>query len=241
MNAAAPRAPIVLIVPTRDEEGSIGPALAGVPRHRVDRIIVADGDSTDSTAATARAAGAEVIAAGRGYGRACWLGALAAETDAILVYMDGDGSDRADLIEELIDPIVSGGADFVIASRTRGERERGSMGWHQLIAGRLAGAMIQALYGTRYTDMCAFRAIRRSDLLRLGMSEMTYGWNLEMQMRAAKLGLRVREIPLPYRARVSGKSKVSGHFVTGVRVSVQLASTFMRVARSRTADGTVER
>jgi len=224
--------PIVLIVPTRDEEGSIAAALAEVPRHRVDRIIVADGDSTDSTAMKARAAGAEVIAAGRGYGRACWLGALAADEDAILVYMDGDGSDRADFIEALIDPILSGEADFVIASRTRGERERGSMGWHQIVAGRLAGTMIRWLYGTRYTDMCAFRAIRRADLIRLGMHEMTYGWNLEMQMRAAKAALRVLEIPVPYAARVSGESKVSGHFISGVRVSIQLASTFMRVALS---------
>jgi len=232
MSAVPARAPIVLIVPTRDEEGSIGAALANVPRHLVDRIIVADGNSTDSTALKARAAGAEVIAAGRGYGRACWLGALAAEEGAILIYMDGDGSDRADLIERLVDPILSGEADFVIGSRTRGERDRGSMGWHQIVAGRLAGAMIYWLYGTRYSDMCAFRAIRRSDLLRLGMHEMTYGWNLEMQMRAAKLALRVLEIPVPYGARVSGKSKVSGHFTTVVRVCVQLASTFMRVALS---------
>jgi glycosyltransferase involved in cell wall biosynthesis len=232
MKSARSQTPIVLIVPTRNEEGSIGAALATVPRHCVDRIIVADGNSTDSTAARARAAGAEVIAAGRGYGRACWLGALAAADDAILVYMDGDGSDRADLIEWLISPILSDKADFVIASRTRGRREPGSMGWHQVVAGRLAGLMIHWLYRTRYTDMCAFRAIRRSDLLDLGMKEMTYGWNLEMQMRAAKAALRVLEIPVPYGARVSGESKVSGHFGTVVRVSLQLASTFLRVAFS---------
>jgi glycosyltransferase involved in cell wall biosynthesis len=232
MTGVASREPVVLIVPTRDEEGSIGAALAGVPRHRVDRIIVADGNSTDSTAAKARACGAEVIAAGRGYGRACWLGALAAQEDAVLVYMDGDGSDRADLLERLIDPILSGEADFVIGSRTRGERQGGSMGWHQVVAGRLAGTMIRCLYGTRYTDMCAFRAIRRSDLLRLGMTEMTYGWNLEMQMRAAKLALRVLEIPVPYGVRVSGESKVSGQLATSLRVGVRLASTFMRVALS---------
>jgi glycosyltransferase involved in cell wall biosynthesis len=232
MTGVASREPVVLIVPTRDEEGSIGAALAGVPRHRVDRIIVADGNSTDSTVAKARACGAEVIAAGRGYGRACWLGALAAQEDAVLVYMDGDGSDRADLLERLIDPILSGEADFVIGSRTRGERQGGSMGWHQVVAGRLAGTMIRCLYGTRYTDMCAFRAIRRSDLLRLGMTEMTYGWNLEMQMRAAKLALRVLEIPVPYGVRVSGESKVSGQLATSLRVGVRLASTFMRVALS---------
>jgi glycosyltransferase involved in cell wall biosynthesis len=225
------RAPVVLIVPTRNEEGSIRAALKDVPRRCVGRIIVADGASTDSTVSMARAAGAEVIDAGPGYGRACWLGARAADPDAILVFMDGDGSDRADLIENLVDPIIAGEADFVIGSRTRGRRERGSMGLHQVLAGRMAGAMIKWLYGTSYTDMCAFRAIRRADLLRLGMTEMTYGWNLEMQMRAAKSGLRVLEIAVPYRARMSGESKVSGQLATSIRVSLRLASTFMRVAR----------
>jgi glycosyltransferase involved in cell wall biosynthesis len=224
------RTPVVLVVPTRNEEGSIGAALANVPRRRVDRIIVADGASTDRTASMARAAGAEVIDAGRGYGRACWLGALAADPDAIVVFMDGDGSDRAELIEQLIDPILAGQADFVIGSRTRGERERGSMGLHQVLAGRIAGAMIKWLYRVGYTDMCAFRAIRRTDLLRLGMKEMTYGWNLEMQMRAAKARLRVLEIAVPYALRVSGESKVSGNLAASIRVSLRLASTFVRAA-----------
>jgi len=183
--------PVVLIVPARNEEAALAAALAGVPRAVVRRIIVADGGSTDATAARARAAGAEVLAAGKGYGRACWLGALAAEPDAVLVFMDGDGSDHADCIPELLAPINSGTHDFVIASRVRGRREPGSMGWHQIVIGIVLGALVKLRFGVGYTDMCAFRAIRRRDLLALGMREMTYGWNLEMQMRVAKRGLRV--------------------------------------------------
>jgi glycosyltransferase involved in cell wall biosynthesis len=219
----------VLVVPTRNEEESIAAALANVP-HLVDLVIVADGASTDSTVKMALAAGAEVIDAGRGYGRACWLGAMAADPDSILVYMDGDGSDRADLIPLLVEPILAGRADFVIASRALGKRERGSMGLHQILAGRIAGASIRILYGVSYSDMCAFRAIRRETLLQLGMRQMTYGWNLEMQMRAAKAHLRVLEIALPYRKRLGGHSKVSGNFMLSIRVGLRLVATFVRVA-----------
>jgi glycosyltransferase involved in cell wall biosynthesis len=224
------RSPIVLAVPTRNEEASIAAALADVPHQIVDLVIVADGASTDSTASMARAAGAAVIDAGRGYGRACWLGAMAAGPDSILVYMDGDGSDHAGLIPTLVEPILAGRADFVIASRALGRRERGSMELHQILAGRIAGALINLLYGVSYTDMCAFRAIRRKTLLGLGMREMTYGWNLEMQMRAAKARLRVLEIAVPYRKRLGGHSKVSGNFMTSISVGLRLVSTFIRVA-----------
>jgi glycosyltransferase involved in cell wall biosynthesis len=220
----------VLIVPTRNEEESIGAALAEVPSRMVDLVIVADGASTDSTVSKALAAGAEIIDAGRGYGRACWLGAMAADPDSILVFMDGDGSDRADLIARLVGPILEGRADFVIASRVRGQRERGSMAIHQILAGRIAGALIKILYGVSYSDMCAFRAIRREKLLQLGMREMTYGWNLEMQMRAAKAHLRVLEIAMPYRRRIAGQSKVSGSFMASIRIGLRLVWIFIRVA-----------
>ncbi len=222
--------PVVLIVPTRNEAGAIGPALGAVSRSVVDTIIVADGASTDSTRDEACAAGADVIDAGRGYGRACSMGAAAAAPGAILVFMDGDGSDRADLIPNLIDPILSGTHDFVIASRVRGAREPGSMGMHQILVGRLIGFLVKVRYGVGYTDMCAFRAIRREQLMGLGMQEMTYGWNLEMQMRAAQAGLRILELPMPYRRRVAGASKVSGHWLGTLRASARLLSTFLRIA-----------
>jgi hypothetical protein len=224
---------VVLIVPTRNEAGAIGAALQLVPRHLVDLIIVADGGSVDGTALEAQAAGAQVIEAGRGYGRACRQGALAADADAILVFMDGDGSDRADLIENLVSPIIAGQQDFVIASRIRGRRAPGSMGLHQVFIGLAMGSLIKLRYGIKYTDMCAFRAIRRSDLLGLDLKEMTYGWNLEMQMRAAQMGLRILEIPVPYNCRVAGASKVSGHWWGTLRASTRLLLTFLRVAMQR--------
>ncbi len=229
------RPPVVLIVPTRNEAGAIGEALRLVPRHLVDRMIVADGGSDDATSVEAKAAGAQVIETGRGYGRACWRGALEADADAILVFMDGDGSDRADFIENLVAPILTGQQDFVIASRTRGQRAPGSMGLHQVFIGLLIGRLIKLRYGIEYTDMCAFRAIRRRDLLALGLKEMTYGWNLEMQMRAAQAGLRILEIPVPYNCRVAGASKVSGHWWGTVRASTRLLLTFLKVALQRTA------
>ena len=205
-------------------------ALADVPRHLVERIIVADGNSTDSTVLRARAAGAEVLHAGHGYGRACWCAAMAAPEDAILVFMDGDGSDRVDYIERLVAPILGGTQDFVIASRVRGVREPGSMGWHQLFIGVVIGALIWMRFGFRYTDMCAFRALRREQLLALDMREMTYGWNLEMQMKAVRERLRVLEIPVPYRRRRGGCSKVSGNLLGTIRASGRLLWTFLRLA-----------
>jgi hypothetical protein len=220
-------------VPTRNEAGAIGAALQCVPRNVVDLIIVADGSSVDATKAEARAAGARVIETGRGYGRACWAGALEADANAILVFMDGDGSDRADLVERLVKPIIDDEQDFVIASRVRGERAAGSMGVHQIFIGLLIGRLIKLRYGVKYTDMCAFRAIRRRDLLALQLTEMTYGWNLEMQMRAAQARLRILEVPVPYNSRVAGDSKVSGHWWGTVRASTRLVATFFRIALQR--------
>src|SRR5206468_8280265 len=153
------------------------------------------------TAQRAKAAGADVIDAGRGYGRACLVATMAAEDADIVVFMDGDGADDPENVARLVEPIRAGYYDFVIGSRARGEREAGSIAWHQLAAGRLAGWGMRLLYGVRYTDMCALRAIRRHALLELGMRELTYGWNIEMQMRAARAGLRILEIPVDYHRR----------------------------------------
>src|SRR5215831_2432486 len=163
---------VAVVIPTLDEEASIGGVVRTLPRTLVNRVIVADGGSTDATAARAREAGAEVIAAGRGYGRACLAGVDAAADADIIVFMDGDGADDAASIGALVAPIRAGRFDFVIASRALGPREPGSIGWHQLAAGWLAGLGMQALYGVCYTDMCAFRAIRRDRLIALGMCEM---------------------------------------------------------------------
>ncbi len=226
---------VAIVIPTLNEEASIAGVVAALPRDLVGRVIVADGGSTDATAARARAAGAEVIAAGRGYGRACLAGAWAAGDAEIVVFMDGDGSDDPAGISGLVEPIRAGAFDFVIASRARGAREPGSIGWHQLLAGRLAGLGVRLLYGVRYTDMCAFRAIRRERLIALGMREMTYGWNIEMQMRAARARLRILEIPVPYRRRTGGASKVAGSLSGTVRAGARIIATFIRVARQSPA------
>ena len=220
------------VIPTLNEEAAIGGVVRAL-RDGVDRVIVADGGSTDATAERAREAGAEVIAAGRGYGRACLAGAAAAQDAEIIVFMDGDGADDPASIAALVAPIRAGAFDFVIASRARGKREPGSIGAHQLAAGWLAGLAMKVLYGVRYTDMCAYRAIRRDALLGLGMREMTYGWNIEMQMRAARAGLRILEIPVPYRRRAGGESKVAGSLRGTMRASTRIVATFVRVAFGR--------
>ncbi|MFI5024502.1 MAG: glycosyltransferase family 2 protein [Alphaproteobacteria bacterium] len=231
---ASGRPGIAVVIPTLNEAGAIPLVLREVPRELVREIIVADSASTDGTAEAARAAGARVVSlAERGYGRACAAGAAAASPEcAIIVFLDGDGSDRADLMEALVAPIRAGSHDFVIASRVRGEREPGAMSWHQVLAGHLAGLVTWMLYGVRYSDMCAFRAIRREALEGLALREMTYGWNIEMQMQAARAGLRILEVPMPYRRRVAGTSKVAGSLSGTVRAASRIIATCFRVATS---------
>lgn len=221
---------VVVVIPTLDEEQAIGAVVRGIPRPLVDRVIVADGGSRDATVARAETAGAQVFNAERGYGRACLAAATAAADADILVFMDGDGADDPQAIAKLVEPIASGLYDFVIGSRARGKREHGSMARHQLAAGRLAGWGMRLLYGVPYTDMCALRAIRRDALLALDMRERTYGWNLEMQMRAARAGLRVLEIPVDYRRRRGGDSKVAGNLAGTIRAGARIVATFVRVA-----------
>jgi glycosyltransferase involved in cell wall biosynthesis len=221
---------IAVVIPTLNEEASIGAVVSAVPRDLVSHIIVADSGSSDATVALARDAGAEVIEVGRGYGRACHAAATLAQDADILVFMDGDGADDPASIAALVAPISAGACDFVIGSRLRGVREPGSMAWHQLAAGLFAGLGMRMLYGVRYTDMCAFRAIRRDALLALGMCEMTYGWNIEMQMRAAGAGLRILEIPVPYRCRSGGASKVAGNLRGSVKAAARIVATFIRVS-----------
>lgn len=224
---------VAAVIPALDEAGAIGTVVAEIPSDWVDDIIVVDGGSTDGTAAVAAAAGARIVVERtRGYGRACAAGVAAAMISGaeILVFLDGDGGDRPERIASLLAPILDRGADFTIGSRTRGKRERGSMGLHQVVAGRLFGALCALVCGVRYTDMSAFRAIRTDALTRLGMREMTYGWNLEMQMRAARAGLRICELPVPPRRRLAGRSKVAGTLRGTMKAGFRILLTFARVA-----------
>jgi glycosyltransferase involved in cell wall biosynthesis len=223
---------VAAIIPTLNEAATIADTIASLPSDTVDEIIVADSSSVDGTAAIARASGARVVQLDqRGYGRACAAGVAAAgEGSSILLFLDGDGADRADLAATLVAPIRAGTHDFVLGSRVRGEREPGSMSWHQVLAGRLAGWLISMLYGVRYTDMCAFRAISREALARLAMADTTYGWNIEMQMKAARAGLRILELPVPYRRRAGGTSKVAGTLRGSIRAGWRIVLTVVRVA-----------
>jgi glycosyltransferase involved in cell wall biosynthesis len=231
---------ISIIIPALNEEEPIAAVVRDcLTTGSSGEIIVVDNGSRDRTAERARAAGARVVSEPTpGYGRACAAGirALAPECD-LIVFLDGDGSDCPEFMSQLIDPIRRGEQDFVIGSRTRGKREAGSMNFQQVFAGRAAGWLLRLLYGVRYSDMCPFRAIRRSALDRLGMKEPTYGWNLEMQMRAARARLRILEVPVNHRCRTGGESKVSGTlrgtFVAGVRI----VATLFRVAMERDGAG----
>ena len=221
---------VAAVIPTLNEEASIADVVRSIPRDLVARVIVADGGSRDATSERARDAGAEVINAGSGYGRACLAAAVAAGDADVILFMDGDGADDARSIAALIEPIRSGTHDFVLGSRVRGEHEPGSISAHQIAAGLLAGFGMRLLYGVRYTDMCAFRAIRRDALMSLDMRELTYGWNIEMQMRAARAGLSILEIPVPYHCRTGGESKVAGSLRGAWRAGTRIIGTFVRVS-----------
>jgi glycosyltransferase involved in cell wall biosynthesis len=223
---------ISVVIPALDEEGPIGEVVREVFATDIPReIIVVDNESVDRTAERAQAAGARLVRAPRGYGRACAAGVAAVSNETqIVVFLDGDGSDCPEFMAALVEPIVFGTHDFVIGSRTRGQREPGSMNAQQILAGRLAGWLMQLLYRVRYTDMCPFRAIRRESLQKLDMREQTYGWNLEMQMKAARAGLRILELPVAHRCRTGGISKVSGTWRGTIVAGSRILTTFVRIA-----------
>jgi glycosyltransferase involved in cell wall biosynthesis len=224
---------VSVVIPALNEAENIAAVVKELPWGLILECIVVDNGSTDATAAEAASAGATVVSIPqRGYGRACAAGAAAASAD-ILVFMDGDGSDVPSEMGLLLAPIIAGESDFVIGSRRRGKREPGSLLFSQLFAGWLAGTILRLLYRVSYTDMGPFRVITREALGRLGMHEQTYGWNLEMQMRAAQCGLRIREIPVSYRNRAGGKSKVAGSFTGSMRATIRITQTLFRVAGNK--------
>jgi glycosyltransferase involved in cell wall biosynthesis len=227
------------IIPALNEQETIADVVRAIPREISPEIVVVDNGSTDATAERAAAAGARVVMElQRGYGHACaaGVGALAPDCD-VVVFLDGDGSDCPEMMGLLTEPIGEGKYDFVIGSRTRGEREAGSLNFQQIVAGRMAGVLLNLLYGFRYTDMCPFRAIRREALERLGMREKTYGWNLEMQMRAARAHLRILEVPVNHRRRAGGASKVSGTVRGTFLAAARITSTLARIALEKPFTG----
>lgn len=223
---------VSIVIPCLDEEEPISGVVREVLAQGVDEVIVVDNGSRDATAVRARDAGAKVISEPRrGYGFACASGVSAVRADAeIICFLDGDGSDVPAFLGPIVSPVARGEADFVMGSRLRGNREPGSMTPQQVVAGHVAGALLRLVWGVRFTDMSPFRAMHVDHLRRLGMSETTYGWNLEMQMRVAAAGLRSLEIPVDHRCRRGGVSKVSGNLTAGLSAAWRIMATFVRLA-----------
>ncbi len=228
---------ISLIIPALNEAEAIQPTLQELPWDLLAECIVVDNGSTDDTAAVAARNGARVISEPRrGYGRACYAGCnAAAPSSEALAFMDGDGSDISSDLRTLAAPVLRGEADFVIGSRLRGRREPGSMQFSQVFAGWFAGRLMQWRFGVTYTDMGPMRVISRAAYDRLQMSEMTYGWNIEMQIRAAQLKLRILELPTGCRRRRGGVSKVSGSLTASARAAMRIFGAVYRLARTSPA------
>jgi glycosyltransferase involved in cell wall biosynthesis len=226
---------ISVIIAALNEEAAIAKVIESVPRDVANEIVVVDNGSKDRTAEVATAAGARIVKEPiPGYGRAFRAGLRSISPDCeIVVFLDGDGSDCPEMMDRLVDPIIAGTADFVIGSRTRGSREPGSMNFHQVIAGYMIGSILRILYGVRSTDMGPFRAIRRDTLESLNLREETYGWPLEMQMRAAQARVRTMEVPVDYRRRAGGHSKIAGTVRGSVLAASRILITLARLAIQR--------
>lgn len=216
----------VVIIPALNEERSIGQVIGDIPRDLVAEIVVVDNGSTDSTARVASGCGATVVNEGKkGYGQACLAGINYIKNSSylpdIIVFLDGDYSDYPQEMENLLSPITKGGYDLVIGSRTVGKRQRGALLPQALVGNYVATSLIKLFYGVSFTDLGPFRAIRYDKLLSLGMKDETFGWTVEMQVKAAKKGLRCSEVPVSYRKRI-GTSKITGtitgSFMAGVKI-----------------------
>lgn len=222
-----------MVIPALDEEQAIGLVVDEV-RPLVGEVVVVDNGSRDRTADVARAAGARVIVEPRrGYGQACLTGIAAlGDTADVIVFLDGDHSDYPAQLPDLVAPILSGQADMVIGSRTRGRAAPGSHPWHAVIGTRFCVTLMNLLIGTRASDLGPFRAITRTALAVLDMRDRNYGWTVEMQVKARRAGLRVAEVPVDYRPRI-GRSKVSGTVTGTVRAAAKILGTIARYAVTR--------
>ena len=225
----------LVIIPAFNEARAISKVIGDIPRGLVDEVVVVNNASTDETGQRAREAGATVLREDRrGYGQACLKGlnyARGREPD-IVVFLDGDYSDHPDEMTALVHPIVHGDADFVVGSRMKGKRERGAMLPQAVIGNRLACFLMRLFWNARYTDLGPFRAIRYGKLLMLDMQDRTFGWTVEMQIKAAYLNLRIVEIPVSYRHRV-GVSKITGTVAGTIKASVKIMWTILRFAAQR--------
>jgi glycosyltransferase involved in cell wall biosynthesis len=200
---------IAVVIPALNEERAIARVIADIPSW-VDDVVVADNGSTDATLGVARGAGATVVREPeRGYGAACLAGIAACPDADVIVFLDGDYSDHPRELARVVDPVASGQCEFVVGSRMTGQAKKGALTLQQRFGNWLACKLMNGLWRTCYTDLGPFRAIDAGALRRMAMQDRTYGWTVEMQIKAALLGLSVREVPVSYRPRI-GKSKISG-------------------------------
>jgi glycosyltransferase involved in cell wall biosynthesis len=228
---------IAVLIPALNEEVSLPYVLADLPKKMVEEVVVIDNGSSDRTGEVARASGATVLnEARRGYGWACLAGIeyLKTKKPDIIVFLDADYSDHPEELPLLVQPIVAEGYDLVIGSRTKGKADPGALPPQSRFGNALATALIRLLYGFVYSDLGPFRAIRFAALLDLGMTDRTYGWTVEMQIKAVRQGLRVTEVPVRYRKRVAGESKVSGTVKGTLLAGYKILWTVLRHAREST-------
>ncbi len=201
---------ISVVIPAFNEEQAIGEVVRAVPKDRIHDIVVVDNGSTDDTAAQASLAGARVVFESRpGYGSACLAGARAAADAEVLVFLDGDRSDDPRQLEAVATPVLENRADLVIGNRIKGMLEKGAMPLHGRLGNRFIVLLLRLLYSVNIADIGSFRAIKSQTLFALKMEQMTYGWPIEMVVKAARQGLRIQSVPINYRRRI-GKSKVTG-------------------------------
>lgn len=221
---------IAVVIPAFNEEESIGSVLRDIPDDLVEEVIVVDNASTDTTAERAAEAGATVLSEPRkGYGSACLRGlayALPKEYD-IIVFLDADYSDHPEEMPQLLKPIINDGYDLVIGSRALGEREEGAMPPQALFGNWLATGLIRLIWGYRFTDLGPFRAITTDALRKISMEDTNYGWTVEMQIKAARQGLRAMEVPVSYRKRI-GHSKISGTLSGTIKAGWKILYTIAR-------------
>jgi glycosyltransferase involved in cell wall biosynthesis len=221
---------IVTIIPALDEEAAIGGVVRAVSCPLVSEVIVVDNGSRDGTAAAASAAGATVIREPqRGYGAACQAGARAACQADILVFLDGDGSDDPAEMPRVLQPLLQGQADLVLGSRTVGQDDHSGLTPQQRVGNYIVTRLVRVLYGLALSDIGPFRAITQSAFQALGMEHKTYGWPVEMVVKAAKKGYRVVEVPVSCHQRI-GRSKVAGTLTGSVLAGYHLLRTTLRYA-----------
>lgn len=219
---------IDVVIPALDEEATLPRVLADLPEDFVRRVVVVDNGSTDATAEVARENGAEVVSEPRkGYGSACLTGLARLEADApdVVVFLDADFSDVPSELPRLLAPIFEDAAELVIGSRTLGRREPGALRPQARFGNRLACLLIESITGYRFTDLGPFRAVRWETLRQLEMQDPDYGWTVEMQIKAALRGVDAVEVPVSYRRRREGESKVSGTIKGSVLAGAKILST----------------